>query len=85
MKSIFKTSMVVSVAALGLSLAACDSATENQAEDEIEATEEVAEEQIDLMEETGEVTDEQADMMEENVEAEADAAEEAVDETDPAM
>ena len=48
MKSIFKTSMVVSVAALGLSLAACDSAAENQAEDQIEATEEAADAEIAL-------------------------------------
>ena len=81
MKSIFKTSMVVSVAALSLGLAGCDSAAENQAEDEIEATEDAAVADIEMMEETGEITDDQAEMMEDNVEAEADAAEEVVDET----
>ena len=50
MKSIFKGAMVASVAAMGLTVAACDSAAENQAEDQVEATEEAADEQIDAME-----------------------------------
>ncbi len=81
MKSIFKTSMVVSVAALGLSLAACDSAAENQAEDEIEATEDMRDATVDSMEESGEITEDQADVLDDQTDAMEENAEEQVDET----
>ena len=55
---------IASAAVLGLGVAACDSAAENEAEDQIEATEEVADEQIDTMEDAGQITDDQADTME---------------------
>ena len=44
MKSILKSAMFASVAAMGLSLAACDSAAENKMEDDANATREAADE-----------------------------------------
>ena len=46
MKSILKSAMFASVAAMGLSLAACDSAAENKMEDDANATREAADEQL---------------------------------------
>lgn len=60
-----------SAAALGLGLAACDSPTEEAAEEEAEAMEE----QADDMEDAGMITDEEADAME----AEADNMEDAAE------
>lgn len=82
MKFTMKTAMVASVAAMGLSLAACDSAAENEMEDNAEAMEDAADAEIDQMEDTGAITDDQADAMEDNVEAEADAMEDAADDMD---
>ncbi len=82
MKFSMKTAMVASVAAMGLSLAACDSAAENEMEDGAEVMEEQAEAEIDQMEDSGMMTDDQADAMEDNVEAEADAMEDAADDMD---
>ena len=82
MKITMKTAMVASVAALGLSVAACDSAAENQMEDNAEEMEDAADVEIDSMEDAGEITDEQADTMEDAVDAEAEAMEEAADTMD---
>ncbi len=79
MKSIFK---LASVAALGLSIAACDSAAENEMEDNAEEMEDAADMEIEAMEDAGQITDEQADQMEDAVDEEAEAMEEAADSMD---
>jgi hypothetical protein len=71
---------LASAAALGLGLAACDSAAENAVEEEAEAVEDAAEAQADVIEETAEGT-----AMEEAAEEEAEAVEEAGEETADAM
>ena len=76
-----KTALVVSAAAMSLGLAACDSAAENQAEDNIEATEDARDAQVNEMEAAGEITDEQADAMDDQTDAMEEAAEDRVDET----
>jgi len=83
-KTEMKKILFASVAAMGLTVSACDSAAENQAEDQIEATEEAADAEIEAMEDAGAMTDAEADSAEAAVEAEADAAEDAVDAADPA-
>ena len=70
-----------SAAVLGLGLAACDSPAENQAEDEIEATEDVRDAQVDQMEEAGQITEDQADAMDDQTDAMEETAEDRVDET----
>lgn len=82
MKITMKSAMIASVAAMGLSLAACDSAAENQMEDNAEEMEDAADVEIDSMEDSGAITDEQADTMEDAVDEEAEAMEEAADEMD---
>ena len=74
---------IITVAAatvLGLSVAACDSAAENQAEDEIEATEDVRDAQVDQMEEAGEITEDQADAMDDQTDMMEESMEDQVDE-----
>ncbi|MCA0909865.1 hypothetical protein [Qipengyuania gaetbuli] len=66
-----KAAIVASAAALSLGLAACDSPTEEAAEEQAEAIED----QADAMEDAGAITDEQADAME----AEADNIEDAAE------
>jgi vacuolar-type H+-ATPase subunit H len=70
---------MTSAVALGLGLAACDSATENEVEDTAEQQAELVEEEADAMEDAGQITDEQADAMVEQAEEEADAMEEAAE------
>ncbi|TMM48360.1 hypothetical protein [Qipengyuania marisflavi] len=76
MKSIFKTTMVASVAALGLSLAACDGPNENAMEDAGEQNAEVVSDQAEAMEDAGQITDAQEDAMTDAAEDKADAMEE---------
>tara|TARA_B100001179_G_scaffold203099_1_gene165085 strand:+ start:1410 stop:1655 length:246 start_codon:yes stop_codon:yes gene_type:complete len=76
-----KTALAISAAAMSLGLAACDSAAENQAEDNIEATEDARDAQVNEMEAAGEITDEQADAMDDQTDAMEEAAEDRVDET----
>ena len=76
-----KTALAISAATLSLGLAACDSAAENQAEDNIEATEDARDAQVNEMEAAGEITDEQADAMDDQTDAMEEAAEDRVDET----
>ncbi len=76
---------IASVAALGLGVAACDSAAENAAEDQAAATEEVIDAQADAMEAaaqgtaTEEAVENQADAMRESADRAADAAEDRAD------
>ena len=72
---------IASAAVLGLGVAACDSPAENQAEDEIEATEDVRDAQVDQMEEAGEITEDQADVMDDETDAMEESMEDQVDET----
>lgn len=88
MKSIFKTSMVASAAALSLGLAACDAPREDALEEQAE----VVDERADALEDDGaigdapamddtavdEVRDERAEALEEQ----SDAMEEAADDMD---
>ena len=67
---------IATVAALGLSLAACDSPAEEAAEENAEAMED----QADAMEDSGQITDEQADAMEAEADNMEDAAEGDTDE-----
>ena len=76
-----KTALVASAAAMSLGLAACDSAAENQMEDEIEATEDVRDAQVDAMEEAGEITEDQADVIDDQTDAMEENAEDVVDES----
>ena len=71
-----------SAAALGLGVAACDSAAENEMEDQAEEMEDAADAEIDSMEDSGAITDDQADAMEDAVDEDAEAMEEAADEMD---
>lgn len=82
MKSIFKTTMVASVAALSLGLAGCDSAAENEMEDNAEEMEDASDARIDNMEDSGQITDDQGDMMEDNMEDKAEMMEEEADTMD---
>ena len=74
MKTIFKSAMIASVAAMGLSLAACDSAAENATEDTADVVRENADATSDAMEN-------QADKMggaaEDKMEAKAEAIDDA--------
>ncbi|RIV83843.1 hypothetical protein [Aurantiacibacter zhengii] len=71
-----------SAAALGLGLAACDSAAENQAEDNIEEMEDSRDAQVNEMEAEGVITDEQADAMDDQTDAMEENMEEQADEID---
>ena len=77
-----RTFAIVGAAALGLSLAACDSPAENQAEDEIEAMEDQRDEAVNDMEASGEITDEQADAMDDETDAMEESMEETADDMD---
>ncbi len=81
MKTVFKTSMLA--AALSFGVVACDSAAENQAEDNIEAMEDTRDAQVDAMEDSGQITDTQADAMDDRTDATEDRMEDAVDDVDP--
>ncbi|MXP15419.1 hypothetical protein GRI44_11725 [Altererythrobacter confluentis] len=83
MKSIFKAAMVSSVAAMSLGLAACDSAAENQMEDEATAIDEAAEAQADNMEAAG-ASEAAVEAVEEQGEETKDAMEEQADNMDAA-
>jgi len=87
MKSIFKTSMVASVAALSLGLVACDSPTEDAAEDRADAVRDATAAEADAMEHEAELLPEAAEeQMEANAEALEEAGEEAAEQIeDPAM
>ncbi|GMN13396.1 hypothetical protein MTsPCn7_11720 [Altererythrobacter sp. MTPC7] len=82
MKFTMKTAMVASVAALGLSVAACDSAAENQAEENIEEMEDARDAEVNEMEAAGEITDEQADAMDDQTDAMEESMEEEADDID---
>ena len=90
MKTILKSAMFASVAAMGLSLAACDSAAENKMEDDANATREAADEQSDAMEaqadQMGGAAEDKMEAKAEAVddagEAKADAMEDKADKTD---
>jgi hypothetical protein len=70
---------IASAAALGLGVAACDSAAENEAEDIGEENAEMVNEQAEAMEDAGTITDDQADAMTDAAEDQADAMEEAAE------
>lgn len=76
MKKVFKSAILASVAAAGLSLAACDGPQENAAEDAGEANAEAVNEQAEAAVDAGAMTDQQADAVTDQAEAAADAAEE---------
>ena len=74
MKSIIKTSLIASIAALGL--VACDGPAENQMEDIGEEQAEAVNERVDAMEDAGTMTDERSDAITDNMEDRADNMEE---------
>lgn len=74
MKSIFKTSMVASVAALSLGLVACDSPTEEAADARADGVRDATSAEADAMESEAELLDGAAATQ---LEAEAEALEEA--------
>ena len=76
-----KTTLVAAAAAMSLGLAACDSAAENEAEDNIEQMEDDRDAMVNDMEASGEITDEQADAMDDQTDAMEENMEEQVDET----
>ena len=82
MKKIFKSSMMVSVAALGLGLAACDGPQENAMEDQAEQMEDNRDAAVNEMEASGEITDEQADAMDDQTDAMEENMEEQADSMD---
>jgi hypothetical protein len=80
MKTILKSAMFASVAAMGLSLAACDSGAENKMEADANATREAADEQSDAIEAQADAVDGPAeDAMEAKAEAVDDAGEAKAD------
>lgn len=88
MRVLAKTAALASAATLGLSLAACDSAAENQVEQQAEAIDEADEAQADLiesMEQGGpneEAAEQQADAIRERGEETKDQLEDMADEMD---
>lgn len=82
MKITKKSAAFASIAALGLSLAACDSAAENEAEENIEEMEDARDAQVNEMEAEGMITDEQADAMDDQTDAMEESMEEQADEID---
>lgn len=76
-----KTALVASAAAMSLGLAACDSAAENEAEDNIEQMEDDRDAMVNDMEASGEITDDQADAMDDQTDAMEETMEDQVDET----
>ncbi|RKF22538.1 hypothetical protein D6851_04790 [Altericroceibacterium spongiae] len=79
-----KIAMFAAAAAMGLGLAACDSAAENNMEDQADAVEDQADATADAMTEgdVSEATEEKADAIEDAGEAKADAMEDAADDMD---
>ncbi|QZD91095.1 YckD family protein [Qipengyuania aurantiaca] len=77
-----KATLVASAAAMSLGLAACDSAAENEAEDNIEQMEDDRDAMVNDMEASGEITDEQADAMDDETDAMEETMEEQADEID---
>ena len=71
-----------SAAVLGLGLAACDSAAENQAEENIEEMEDARDAEVNQMEADGMITDEEADAMDDETDAMEESMEEEADEID---
>lgn len=71
-----KFAALAPVAALGLTLAACDGPNENAMEDAGEQQAEVVNEQAEAMEDAGQITDAQEDAMTDAAEDKADAMEE---------
>lgn len=71
-----KKIVFASVAALGLTVAACDGPAENAMEDAGEQNAEAVNEQVDAMEDAGTMTDEQSDAITDQAEDKADAMEE---------
>ncbi len=63
MKTFFKSTMIASVAAMGLSLAACDSTAENKAEENAEAVRDSADALADKMENKADAMDTKTDGM----------------------
>ena len=72
---------VATAAALGLSVAACDSAAENEAEDNIEAMEDNRDAEVNSMEDAGMISDDQADAMDDQTDMMEENMEDQVDET----
>ncbi len=75
-----KTALVASAAIMSLGLAACDTAAENEAEDDIEQMEENRDEAINNMEDEGVITDDTADAMDDNTDAMEESMEANVEE-----
>ena len=73
---------VASAAVLGLGLAACDSAAENEAEANIEEMEDARDAEVNQMEADGVITDEQADAMDDETDMMEESMEEQADEID---
>ena len=93
MKHVFaKGAILAGVAAMGLSVAACDSKKENAAEDQAQAVRESGDARADSMEATGEAMggtaensmDAKADAMREAGDAKADKMEDNADKNDKA-
>ena len=82
MKFNTKAVMAASVFAMGLSVAACDSAAENKAEDQAEAYEDVQDGKVEQAEANGEITEDQADAKKEVIEDKKDAMENNADNMD---
>jgi hypothetical protein len=80
-----KLIMLTAVAAMGLGVAACDSATENAAESQAQDVRESSEAAADKIESTpggGDVADDKADAVREAGDATADAMEDKADKMD---
>jgi hypothetical protein len=85
MKFTIKHTATVMIAALGLSVAACEGPNENAMEDAGEQNAEVVADQAEDMEDAGQITDAQEDAMVDTAEDKADAMEaqgEAMDEAE---
>lgn len=75
---------IAAVAALGLTIAACDGPKENAAEDAGEQNAEVVNEQAEAAEDAGQITDAQEDAITDAAEDKADAMEQAGEAADQA-
>ena len=75
MKITFKHTATVMIAALGLSVAACEGPNEEAMEEQGDAMVEGVEAEADALEDTGQITDAQEDAMVDNAEDKADAME----------
>lgn len=76
MTRILRSAIFATVAAAGLSLAACDGPQENAAEDAAEANAQAVNDQAEAAVDAGAMTDAQADAVTDQAETAADAAEE---------